>query len=555
MSDLKTNLEQILQEKETKIIPENIKKDVQIFDVVGTLESNVDTSGVKLFETVEEMQADTTAQEGDLAIVYKKEKGNMTVNTQTQYITFPETVTLPEVITQEYNNCMLHSPEGDGRMLLISLSPTQFQAAGYIMAGMIIASYTSEDGINYTRTALGGTSGSGIDPNIIDLPNPMDFGTLMYCDTPDLWNDNFGYFMQINGDFKGLYEYKIDTGYELVSAQLSLSNSNELLLGRIAYGKNGITFGTLKTLDTSDANATADDIVTSKTAYVNGQKITGSLPLFPNTRTFTVDNAGVTDNTEDSQLTFSTINTLKQTLDSNLSMEFSANYTDIATAIDLSSDKIVSGNTILGVEGTATGGDNIYEYISKADNMPTTFTIISSIKQIPIIDISNFTNMQNAFRDCINLTTIPLLNTSNVTNMADAFNNCQGLEEVPLLDTGNVTRMDGMFTATKNLTAIPQFNTINVTNMSFMFAYSSGLVTVPVLNTSKVTNMSYMFESCPNLSDDSLNNILQMCANSAITTTSDKTLKDLRLSEEQATKCTTLSNYQTFLDAGWTTGY
>src|SRR5699024_1908182 len=45
MSDLKTNLEQILQEKETKIIPENIKKDIQIFDVVGTYEgSGIDTS-------------------------------------------------------------------------------------------------------------------------------------------------------------------------------------------------------------------------------------------------------------------------------------------------------------------------------------------------------------------------------------------------------------------------------------------------------------------------------------------------------------------------------
>lgn len=46
MSELKTNLEQILQEKETKIIPENIKKDIQIFDVIGTYESGggIDTS-------------------------------------------------------------------------------------------------------------------------------------------------------------------------------------------------------------------------------------------------------------------------------------------------------------------------------------------------------------------------------------------------------------------------------------------------------------------------------------------------------------------------------
>lgn len=45
MSDLQTNLEQILQEKVEKITPENIKKGVQIFDVIGTYEgSGIDTS-------------------------------------------------------------------------------------------------------------------------------------------------------------------------------------------------------------------------------------------------------------------------------------------------------------------------------------------------------------------------------------------------------------------------------------------------------------------------------------------------------------------------------
>lgn len=40
MSNLKTNLDLILEEKNNKIKPENIKKDMQIFDVVGTLEQS-----------------------------------------------------------------------------------------------------------------------------------------------------------------------------------------------------------------------------------------------------------------------------------------------------------------------------------------------------------------------------------------------------------------------------------------------------------------------------------------------------------------------------------
>ena len=91
MSDLKTNLEQILQEKETKIIPANIKKGIQIFDVEGTLESSSSDYKIKLFKTEEEMLADPTIKEHDLAVVYDNELRNLqNGETASYYIYFPD---------------------------------------------------------------------------------------------------------------------------------------------------------------------------------------------------------------------------------------------------------------------------------------------------------------------------------------------------------------------------------------------------------------------------------------------------------------------------------
>lgn len=102
MSKLKDNLTQILQEKETKIIPANIKKGIQIFDVVGTLESEGSSTGdVKLFETEEEMLADPTIKEHDLAVVYDNELRNLqNGETASYYVYFPETVTLDNAVTE-----------------------------------------------------------------------------------------------------------------------------------------------------------------------------------------------------------------------------------------------------------------------------------------------------------------------------------------------------------------------------------------------------------------------------------------------------------------------
>ena len=102
------------------------------------------------------------------------------------------------------------------------------------------------------------------------------------------------------------------------------------------------------------------------------------------------------------------------------------------------------------------------------------------------------------------------------------------------------------------LTTIPNIDTHSAVGMPYMFYGCSSLTTVPQFDTSNVTDMVNMFYGCTVLSDESLNNILTMCIN-ATSYTGTKTLKQLGITNTNLkNKIPTLSNYQAFLDAGWT---
>ena len=160
--------------------------------------NNAGSSKAKISNTVEELP--TTGKEKDLAVVYREEIQPFQESTQTQVITFPDTVVLDEAFTGNVRG-MLRSVDPskmfDGNVML---DPNMFRFDGFGETEMIRVEYRSTDGITYTRNRMQGNSG--------DLTNPVDLGTVVKLELSEPFNPVIGNFMQIGGNvFEGLLEY------------------------------------------------------------------------------------------------------------------------------------------------------------------------------------------------------------------------------------------------------------------------------------------------------------------------------------------------------------
>ena len=133
---------------------------------------------------------------------------------------------------------------------------------------------------------------------------------------------------------------------------------------------------------------------------------------------------------------------------------------------------------------------------SNATSMVNMFGSCTQLLTVPHFDTSNVTSMANMFNGCEQLLTVPHFDTSNVTSMANMFKGCRKITTVPHFDTSNVTDMSSMFDSNGGsplLKSVPHFDTSNVTNMSSMFNGQGSLKTIPQFDTRKVTSMGSMF--------------------------------------------------------------
>ena len=151
-------------------------------------------------------------------------------------------------------------------------------------------------------------------------------------------------------------------GDTLIDLTADTVTANDLAYGKTAHDKSGavITGTNTYDADTSDATASASEILATKTAYVNGSKLTGSM----------TNNGAVTG----------TITTKAQQYTIPQGFHDGSGKVSISSTeqAKLIASNIRSGITILGVEGEMTGTEDVNAESVTATPATTSQTITPS---------------------------------------------------------------------------------------------------------------------------------------------------------------------------------
>ena len=185
-------------------------------------------------------------------------------------------------------------------------------------------------------------------------------------------------------------------GYSALAQEIGLTD-DILKEGNTVLGINGIV---QEGIDTSDATATEEDIAGGKTAYVDGQEITGRVVTHEEGDTF----SNISPRVDEVDVEYTIVYGDMDHDDNVLLRPGSAVYLmvpneDIASAAGLTSNILKAGETVLGVEGTYTESGLQYHTFNIGDEITIHFDIlldeitdfceqasITDDKQIKIID-------------------------------------------------------------------------------------------------------------------------------------------------------------------------
>lgn len=185
-----------------------------------------------------------------------------------------------------------------------------------------------------------------------------------------------------------------------------------------------------------------------------------------------------------------------------------------------------------------------------------------AVKEVDLTTSNALTNLNGAFAGCTMLTKCHITTVASNVDLYNAFYGCINLEDLQIdtIDLSSCRQIEKTFGNCSKLVSITDIvgNSIGyqMYNVGHAFENCTLLEDIPLMDLSGITDgngnrIADIVKGCPNLTDDSLDNLLQSCISSRFTGT--KTLYYLGLREEDypTARLEALPHWTDFTQAGW----
>lgn len=195
--------------------------------------SSSDIEGVKLFSSIEEMNADVDAKVGDLATVCGKSIYPINKTSIFNNIVVRDSFKLSRPIGGMLQASFMCTDSIYQSLYSMSIMAydTGIRINGKVNSVQFSIQYSSTDGLTFKLSSS-------------NYPGSLD-KYLKFFDRYYEWDDIISEIILTEmNDYKGLYEYKQDEGYLPIVSQISLKNSFDIKPGLIAIGADGEVVGT-----------------------------------------------------------------------------------------------------------------------------------------------------------------------------------------------------------------------------------------------------------------------------------------------------------------------